>query len=652
MRFIPSFILRRLKMLIIVCLITAVYFLAQQPKLSGAERARLASQFKFSSHLLPELQTDRQKRVRMVHKDFEHFAGWISAVGASVALSDLDGDGLPNDVCYVDTRIDKAIAAPVPGSPDRYKPFILDPAPLPFDAATTAPMGCLPGDFNEDGLMDIMVYYWGRSPVIFLRRDLSGASGALPMSLDQYTPCELSANVERWYTNAATQADLDGDGHTDILIGNYFPDGARILDASADDREHMQHSMSRAFNGGRKRFMLWRAATGGPAPSAQFEDANSGLDSKLIEGWTLSIGAADLNGDLLPEIYIANDFGPDHLLLNLSEPGQLRFKELTGKRTIATPGSKTLGHDSYKGMGTDFADLNGDGLLDIAVSNIAGEYALEESHFLWLSTGELSRMKDGLAPYVDRSEELGLSRSSWGWDVRFGDFNNDGELEVIQATGFMQGDINRWPELHELAMGNDQLLSSPRSWPRFQPGDDVSGHGFDPFFARARDGRYYDIAAQIGLDQPHISRGIATADTDGDGRLDFAVANQWQPSFFYRNEIGDAGAFLGLKLMLPLSGQAIAALTDQPGCQSMIKKGRPAIGASATVYLPDGRRLVGQVDGGSGHSGKKSPDLHFGLGNVSSQEKLRVDLRWRNSAGEIKEQTLYLSQGWHTVTLG
>ena len=51
------------------------------------------------------------------------------------------------------------------------------------------------------------------------------------------------------------------------------------------------------------------------------------------------------------------------------------------------PKSKVLGHDSFKGMGVDFADLNGDGMLDMYVSNIAAEYALEESHFVWVSTG-------------------------------------------------------------------------------------------------------------------------------------------------------------------------------------------------------------------------------------------------------------------------
>jgi len=646
------FISRHLKTLVVVGVVTSVYFLARLPQLPGAERARLASQFRFTSHRLPELQNYSPKYLRTVHKDLEHFSAWISAVGAGVALNDLDGDGLPNDLCYIDTRIDKVIVAQVPGTSLRYEPFALEPTLLPYDPNTTAPMGSLPGDFNEDGLTDILVYYWGRSPVIFLRRDVQDASHALPMTPDQYAPCELAAGGERWYTNAATQADLDGDGHVDLLIGNYFPDGSRILDANADGHEHMQHSMSRAFNGGRERFLLWRSATKGPTPQVQFEDVNSGLEPKLLTGWTLAVGAADLDGDLLPEIYLANDFGPDRLLHNLSRPGQLRFQELRGERTLTTPGSKVLGRDSFKGMGTEFGDLNGDGLLDICVSNIAGEYALEESHFFWLSTGKVDRMGEGVAPYVDYGESLGLSRSSWGWDVRLGDFNNDGILEVLQATGFLKGVVNRWPELHELAMGNDQLLSSPSSWPSFHPGDDLSGHGHNPFFVRAHDGRYYDLAAQVGLDQPHVSRGIATADVDGDGRLDFAVANQWESSFFYHNEIADAGPFLGLRLILPLPDQAIEQTIDQPGYHSTNKKGRPAIGAEATVYLPDGRRLVAQVDGGSGHSGKKCPDLHFGLGPVSAQENLRVVLRWRDWEGNIRQQTLYLSQGWHTVQLG
>ncbi len=220
-------------------------------------------------------------------------------------------------------------------------------------------MGCLPGDMNEDGLMDILVYYWGRSPIAFLRR---GAQ----MNAAAYTPVEIDSRGERWFTNAATLADLDGDGHADLIVGNYFPDDARVLDARAAGREPMQHSMSRADNGGRKHLLRWV----GPA---QFQRAGRRADDEVSRGWTLAIGAADLDGDLLPEIYFANDFGPDRLLHNRSTPGHFRFELLHGERTLTTPKSKVLGNDSFKGMGVDFGDLNGDGWPDIFVSNIAAE---------------------------------------------------------------------------------------------------------------------------------------------------------------------------------------------------------------------------------------------------------------------------------------
>lgn len=629
---------RHARRAVALAVVAALYGMARLPTLGAGERAELAARFRFTPALLPELPGAARRAARPVHPSLRRLQAWISSVGAAIAMADLDGDGLANDACHVDPRSDQVIVSPVPGTPPRYPPFALDPAPLPYSPATMAPMGCLAGDVDEDGAMDLVVYYWGRTPVAFLRRSALPAAGG-------YERREVTPRGGRWYTNAAAFADVDGDGHPDLVVGNYFPDGARILDARAGGRESMQQSMSRAFNGGRNRILLWS----GPG---RFRDAPGVFGERVAHGWTLALGAADLDGDGLPELYFANDFGPDRLLHNRSRPGALRFTLLEGERTVSTPGSKVLGHDSFKGMGVDFGDLNGDGVLDIYVSNIAGEFSLEESHFAWIGTGRTARMRDGVAPYVDRSEALGLSRSSWGWEARLDDFDNDGVPEALQAIGFVKGAHNRWPELHELAMGNDQLTADPASWHRFVPGDaDLSGHQPDRFFVRARDGRFYDLAREVGLGLAQVTRGIATADVDGDGRLDFAVANQWAPSRFYHNDAPHPGAFLGLHLLLPLDGNdgATRVFAGHPGRGV---RARPAIGAAATVHLAGGRVEVAQVDGGNGHSGKRAPELHFGLGRTPADAALRVDLRWRGADGVMRSRALLLTPGWHTVLLG
>lgn len=627
-----------------LALMGATYGLSRLPELSATERQATGSGFSFQRTTLPELPGDHSRRLRPVHPSIRAHQGWISGLGAAVALNDLDEDGLPNDVCYTDTRTDQVIVAPAPGTGSRYAPFALDVKPLPYDAESTAPMGALPGDFNEDGRMDLAVYYWGRTPVLFLRQPGKALNTA------SFKPYDLLPGRDRWFTNAATQADLDGDGHLDLVFGNYFQDGGHILDAHGTGREEMQASMSRALNGGRKHVFLWDKAGTSPV---RFREAQNAFDPATTRGWSLAMGAADLDGDLLPELYFSHDFGADRMLHNRSTPGALQFARLHGERALNTPASKVIDHDSFKGMGCDFADFNGDGVQDVYVSNLTGVHRLQESHFLWESTGKVDQMRQGIAPYRERSEDYGLSRSGWCWDSRLADFNNDGVLEASQAAGFLKGEVNRWPELHELSFANDNLLHRPEVWLRVQtPQDDLSGDDHNPFWVRARDGRYYDLAQEVGLGLPQVSRGLAIADVDGDGRLDMAFGNQWGPNAFYHNASTSRGGFLGLHLRLPLTTPPSPSVADHAGRIPPPANTRPAIGAEVLVRLPDGRKLAAQVDGGSGHSGKRSPDIHFGLGELAAGTRLPVQIRWRDASGAAQEQTVQLTAGWHTLVLG
>ena len=622
-----NFLHQQSKRLVALGLVLGLLLLAQTPTLSRREQEAMADRFAFQRLSLLELPMATARDERPVNPHLARHSGWISAVGAAIALNDLDGDGLPNDVCQVETRTDQVIVAPVPGSGNRFEPFSLVADLGTHRPGSVAPMGCVPHDMNEDGQIDLLVYYWGRPPLAFLKK-----SEILPTS-SAYVVQEVlpKAAAEQWFTNGATFADMDGDGHSDLIIGNYFADNDDILNASATNAPDMQDSMTRAFNGGTNHILLWTDATAAGSPSVTFADQKGVFADEVSHAWTLAIGAADLDGDLLPEVYFANDFGPDRLLHNRSRPGKVRLALLSGEKPIGMPNSKVLGRDSFKGMGVDFADLNGDGLLDIYVSNIAETYALEESHFVFVSTGHPEQMAQGKAPYLDRSESLGLSRSGWGWETKFGDFDNDGVVEALQATGFRKGQTNRWPELQELAIANDGALRHAGSWFAFHPGDDLSGHEANGFFVRADNGRYFNLASALGMGDPVVSRAIATADVDGDGDLDVAFANQWETSFFFRNDAPHPGAFLGLRLLN----------TD----------GSPLIGAVARVETPDGSHQVRQVDGGNGHSGVRSSDVHFGLGDLVEGTQVPVELRWRDRTGHKHEDSLSLSPGWHSIEL-
>ena len=118
----------------------------------------------------------------------------------------------------------------------------------------------------------------------------------------------------------------------------------------------------------------------------------------------------------------------------------------------------------------------------------------------------------------------------------------------------------------------------------------------------------------------------------------------------YLNASHNAGSFLGLHLLLPADQPSVPDTISRAGHPAAGFSGRPAIGATAMVHL-GGRNLVAQVDGGTGHSGKSSPDLHFGLGACSPGTDVQVDLRWRDASGQTHSRTLNLKPGWHTVLL-
>jgi hypothetical protein len=641
---------RLLPSVFVLALVGSLFLLGQLPAASASQRTSLAANYHFTElpiALPPGLPT---KDIRQVNPAYKKIQAWISSVGAGVAINDLEGTGVANDLCLVDPRSDMVIVTPVPGTGNRFAPFVLNPAPLPINS-TIAPTGCVPGDFNGDGRMDLLVYYMGRSPILFMAKPQSG-----PLNAGSYNPVELVAQLPTpdgkyhgplWHTTAVAVADFDGDGHPDVGIFDYFPD-TEVLDPNGHEDVQMNHSMSKATNAGGAHIMHWVSATSGANPSARYEEQADAIDTALSTGWTLGAGSADLDGDLLPELYLANDFGNDHLFHNVSTPGHIKFKNVLGRRGVMTPKSMVLGKDSFKGMSVDFGDLSGNGKFDMFVSNITTSWGIEESNYVWINNAASEaeariKLNQGIAPFDNKAAKLNMAWVGWGWDAKMADFNNSGNLAVVQTDGFVKGKINRWPWLQELAMTNDTIIRNPAMWPKAEAGDDIGGSQTLAFWVKEPSGRYVNVASELGLAVPIPTRGVAVADTNGDGLQDFAVARQWGDAAYYRNDLPPNQNFLGLRLYRPLSADA-----GKGGMQCM---GSPAYGAVVKIVTADGHTQIAQLDGGGGHSGKRSFDVFFGLGSNGSKP-VSAQISWRDNDGQVHTQTLNLAHGWHDFVLG
>lgn len=645
--------LRKLVPGLVAALILVSLYVIAQSRVATYGADSVASQYKFKEMpiAMPAgYDTQKMNTIRPVNRAYAKIAAWISSVGASIAINDLVGHGRSDGMCIVDTRTNAVVVTytPTAQADDQFPPFVLDASPLPMDAAM-APTACTPGDYNGDGRTDLLVTYWGRTPIVFLAK-----ASASTLSAAAYRPRELVASESldgkyhgpRWNTDADYVGDIDGDGHPDIVIGNYFPE-SDVLDPNGQNNVEMNTSLSTAKNGGGDRVLRWHNASSGDNPTVGYIEQRGAIPYQLSTGWTLAIAGADLTGSGLPDLYIANDFGHDHLLHNVSTPGTIKFEEASGQRTPTTAKSFVLGKGSFKGMGVDFADLNNSGKFDIAVSNITTKWGLQESNFIFINQAKdnadmADKLGRGIAPFKQEAVKYGMAWTGWCWDVKMGDFLNNGDQSVLQADGFVKGDIDRWPWLQEMAMTNDDLLSNPAMWPNVKPGDDIGGRQTMAFYAKNSDGKYVNISSQIGTAVPIPTRGLATADTTGTGALDFAIARQWGPPAFYANQSPNRGHFLELNLYRP-SEDASAT-----GGKGLARIGTPAYNATVTVTTPNAT-TISQLDGGSGHGGYRSFEVRFGLGSFDGPAT--VNLQWRDTNGQLHQQKQQLTPGVHSLVL-
>jgi hypothetical protein len=308
---------------------------------------------------------------------------------------------------------------------------------------------------------------------------------------------------------------------------------------------------------------------------------------------------------------------------------------------LDTAGHPGIGNDWWKGMNVDFGDVDGNGYLDIYVTNILEKrYKTDEGNMLWINCPDPNC--PGGRGFKNVGKQTGTYDGGWGWAGKFADFDNDGRLDIFTVNGFVTGDPNRnyWFAIQEMVTQTKNQTADARDWPPF--GDrDLSGHEpsrlymqiASPASKRPRELSFVDVAARAGVTDTYNGRGIAIADFNLDGHLDMYVANQGAPSSYYVNDTykglksstHKSHAFLRMTLVgrpdLPIrvGDRAFASTVD-------------AVGARVTLCTKTGNQIR-EVQGGMGFASQSEFAVHFGVPDVDAIE--RITIQW--PSGRLQE---------------
>jgi len=413
---------------------------------------------------------------------------------------------------------------------------------LPDLGGNTTYRSALFVDYDNDGLDDLVFTAMDSEPVL------------LHNNGEVFTIREGAFDAVVDVPVTVTAADYDRDGCVDVFVtqnGDWIDSyPARVQSNRTKD------------NG--KRNYLFRGTCG---PS--FERVNeTGIDG---EHWSLSASFVDFTGDGLPDIHVANDFAADVLYVN------------QGDGTFA---GREIPRTNRNGMASEVEDIDGDGDMDIFVSNIywSKDVADRLDSIGIITSGSIGNnllLNDGDGNFTDRAPDWGIRNGRWGWAAVMTDLDNDGDRDLFHTTRkqFVPEEMqDRWGKAFE-------YFERSRIFERVGP---------EQFVARS--------APDVGFVKTD-GRGVGQLDFDGDGYADLAVANAGGPARLYRNDARN-GSALQVKIR-PSNNETV-------------------LGSTVTVITREGTYHAG-VTAKADFLSQDTRTLHFGLGDAERVETIRVE---------------------------
>jgi hypothetical protein len=420
-------------------------------------------------------------------------------------------------------------------------------------------MGACAADYDNDGAVDLFITGAGSNA---LYRNTGKGSFA-----DVTAKSGIGGGP---FATSCAWADVDRDGFVDLFVTNYVDARAQtnvFCSGAASNARMYCHPLN---------FAPLAASLYHNNGDGTFTDVSvkTGIAGKRSNGLGVVIG--DYDDDGWPDIAVANDSMPNFLWHNLGARDAglgTRFEEagLVSGVAVAADGNPRAG------MGIDMADYDGDGRLDLFITN----HELE-THTLFRN---LAR---GL--FTDMTSQSGIGRETLpfvGFGALFFDVDNDGDLDLAITNGHVVDNSGH-----------------------YRPGSKSEQRKL--LFAN-NGGRFTEIGRNAGggFAIEKIGRALAAADIDNDGRVDLLFTNNGDSPDLLHNR-----AAAGNALLVRLVGT---------------RSNRSAIGARL-VLTAAGLKQTREIKAGSSYLSQSDLRQHFGLGGATVVD--RIEIRWPSGRNE------------------
>ena len=449
--------------------------------------------------------------------------------------------------------------------------------------------GSTMADVNNDGFLDIYVSVAGPGNT---RKNLLYINNRNNTFTEE---AELYGIADPGHTIQSAFFDFDNDGDLDLYVGNYPRSGFN------QNNEFFEKRMKQPNLEESDRLYL--------NDHGKFTDVT--LTSGILNyGLTLGISFSDFNNDGNMDIYVSNDFNSsDFLYIN------------QGNGTFLNELKKYTMHTSNFGMGTDAADINNDGLIDLVQLDMMGSTNEQQKSNMSAMNTDLFydlvnrglhhqymkntlQLNTGVDSFMEIGEMSGVAYTDWSWCPLLFDMQNNGYKDLFITNGMRRNvNNNDFNAMFRIQKAYGQVKPEQYlQWVKKMPSSPVANFAF----SNKGDLTFERKTADYGLGIEGFSNGAAYADLDLDGDLDLVVNHLDMKSQVFENRIINKTGSNYLRLKLKGS-----------------EDNKYGIGSKVWIYTGEQKQLI-ELQTTRGYESSVEPIAHFGLGNIQKIDSIQV----------------------------